>query len=63
MKNHERREDRVHPAENAVIGINAVTELLKSERSIDKIFIAEKQRPALMPKLSGWPKKKVCRLS
>ena len=41
MKNHERREDRVHPAENAVIGINAVTELLKSERSIDKIFIAE----------------------
>lgn len=58
MKNHERREDRVHPAENAVIGINAVTELLKSERSIDKIFIAEKQRPGAYAEIKRLAKEK-----
>ncbi|MCI8589255.1 MAG: 23S rRNA (guanosine(2251)-2'-O)-methyltransferase RlmB [Clostridiales bacterium] len=34
------------PAENVVAGINAVTELLKSGRSVDKIFIADKARDA-----------------
>ncbi len=46
-KNFERkdfREDKFEPDENLVIGRNAVRELLKSERNVDKIFVQKGER-------------------
>ena len=44
-KDSRNKSERVTDApENAVVGRNAVTELLKSGRSVDKLFIAEGSR-------------------
>ncbi|MCI8332484.1 MAG: 23S rRNA (guanosine(2251)-2'-O)-methyltransferase RlmB [Clostridiales bacterium] len=45
MKEYSEYEERsCEPNENTVAGINAVTELLRSERSVDKLFIASKTK-------------------
>lgn len=43
-RNDRRFEEREHNDENLVIGRNAVRELLKSSRSVDKIFVAKGER-------------------